>query len=293
MRCSTHHALAGGCARAHRLAALHWRALARRGSSPTGGAARRRELSLRSSLGTRQVRADRAGQRCGPPVRRRLPAHGRPDPPRGDERPRRARAPGLPHARGLSDPGRRLLRPHDQAQRDRVPARQSPDPERSRHLAGLADAARAVGMPATSRRDGARRDKATISNGLAIAPANAPPAVKEVIAAANKIAFKPYIFGGGHGSFNRRGIRLLGLGQLRAARRRAAVLAARTRASSSPTAAPAAAAGSRSGPTPATRTCTSPGCASTPAPRARPGGSRWTTEGRSNAGFVDRHPSGL
>lgn len=40
------------------------------------------------------------------------------------------------------------------------------------------------------------------SNGTAIAPASAPAAVKAVIAAANRIASKPYIYGGGHGSWN-------------------------------------------------------------------------------------------
>jgi len=45
-------------------------------------------------------------------------------------------------------------------------------------------------------------DKATIgSDGLAIAPASAPAAVKQIIAAGNKIAFKPYIYGGGHAKF--------------------------------------------------------------------------------------------
>lgn len=40
--------------------------------------------------------------------------------------------------------------------------------------------------------------KAIIVNGRAIPPADAPPAVKRVIAAANKIRTKPYIYGGGH-----------------------------------------------------------------------------------------------
>jgi peptidoglycan hydrolase-like protein with peptidoglycan-binding domain len=45
--------------------------------------------------------------------------------------------------------------------------------------------------------------KATLdSQGLAVAPASAPAAVKEIIAAANKIAFKPYIYGGGHATWN-------------------------------------------------------------------------------------------
>lgn len=41
--------------------------------------------------------------------------------------------------------------------------------------------------------------KARLVNGEAIAPASAPPAVQAVIAAANKIRTKPYIWGGGHG----------------------------------------------------------------------------------------------
>jgi hypothetical protein len=38
-----------------------------------------------------------------------------------------------------------------------------------------------------------------LPNGLAAAPADAPPAVREMIAAGNQIAGKPYVFGGGHG----------------------------------------------------------------------------------------------
>ena len=39
------------------------------------------------------------------------------------------------------------------------------------------------------------------ADGLAIAPADAPPAVKQIIAAGNKIATKPYRYGGGHGKW--------------------------------------------------------------------------------------------
>jgi len=39
------------------------------------------------------------------------------------------------------------------------------------------------------------------SDGLAMAPANAPDAVKQIIAAGNKIAKLPYIYGGGHGKW--------------------------------------------------------------------------------------------
>jgi peptidoglycan hydrolase-like protein with peptidoglycan-binding domain len=45
-------------------------------------------------------------------------------------------------------------------------------------------------------------EKATLgADGLAIAPASAPPEVQQVIAAANEIVGKPYRYGGGHGSF--------------------------------------------------------------------------------------------
>ena len=42
-------------------------------------------------------------------------------------------------------------------------------------------------------------------DGQAIAPESAPKAVKKVIAAANEIEDKPYLYGGGHGSFKDRG----------------------------------------------------------------------------------------
>jgi peptidoglycan hydrolase-like protein with peptidoglycan-binding domain len=45
-------------------------------------------------------------------------------------------------------------------------------------------------------------DKATIgSDGLALAPANAPDQVKQIIAAGNEIAKMPYHYGGGHGKW--------------------------------------------------------------------------------------------
>ena len=43
------------------------------------------------------------------------------------------------------------------------------------------------------------------ANGLATAPASAPPVVQAVIAAGNKIATKPYIYGGGHGRWEDEG----------------------------------------------------------------------------------------
>lgn len=43
------------------------------------------------------------------------------------------------------------------------------------------------------------------SDGTALAPLNAPPVINAVIAAANNIANYPYIWGGGHGSFQDNG----------------------------------------------------------------------------------------
>jgi hypothetical protein len=40
------------------------------------------------------------------------------------------------------------------------------------------------------------------SDGTATAPAGAPAVVQQVVAAANRIHTKPYVYGGGHGSFN-------------------------------------------------------------------------------------------
>ncbi|MGZ4292705.1 MAG: peptidoglycan-binding domain-containing protein [Solirubrobacteraceae bacterium] len=63
-----------------------------------------------------------------------------------------------------------------------------------------APAATAASAPAT-----APSAAATLVNGLAVAPADAPPAVKQVIAAANSIATTPYQYAGGHGSWNASG----------------------------------------------------------------------------------------
>jgi hypothetical protein len=46
---------------------------------------------------------------------------------------------------------------------------------------------------------------ATLVEGEAVPPPDAPPAVKQVIAAANEIDHTPYIWGGGHASFTARG----------------------------------------------------------------------------------------
>lgn len=47
--------------------------------------------------------------------------------------------------------------------------------------------------------------RAVLRNGLAYAPSQAPQNVKNAIWAANKLRRKPYVWGGGHGSFNDHG----------------------------------------------------------------------------------------
>jgi len=47
-------------------------------------------------------------------------------------------------------------------------------------------------------------ERAKIVNGLAIPPAGAPARVKRAIEAGNRIAFKPYLYGGGHKPYPRR-----------------------------------------------------------------------------------------
>jgi cell wall-associated NlpC family hydrolase len=54
------------------------------------------------------------------------------------------------------------------------------------------------GVSSTTTEPTAPPGKAILVNGRAVPPADAPPAVKRVIAAANKIRTKPYIYGGGH-----------------------------------------------------------------------------------------------
>jgi hypothetical protein len=65
------------------------------------------------------------------------------------------------------------------------------------------------GAGCTSAAPGATRTAATcgasLVEGRAIAPPGAPPAVKRVIAAANQIAGRPYVWGGGHSSWLSRG----------------------------------------------------------------------------------------
>jgi cell wall-associated NlpC family hydrolase len=133
--------------------------------------------------------------------------------------------------------------------------------------------------------------KATLNpDGTATAPANAPPAVQAVIAAGNKIAFKPYVFGGGHGSFNDSGydcsgsvsFALHGGGLIKSPED-----SGELESYGSPGVGQWITLWSNSGHVymyvAGLRFDTS---------SHGPHGSRWTTAGRSHAGFVERHPTG-
>lgn len=69
--------------------------------------------------------------------------------------------------------------------------------EQEREAAPNIESSRSHPMVAGSR--------AVLRNGVAYAPANAPQSVKNAIWAANSLRHKPYIWGGGHGSFADRG----------------------------------------------------------------------------------------
>jgi cell wall-associated NlpC family hydrolase len=57
-------------------------------------------------------------------------------------------------------------------------------------------------QPAPKQAEPPPTGKATISNGLAVPPSDAPEKVRQIIAAGNEIAKKPYRYGGGHGRWD-------------------------------------------------------------------------------------------
>jgi peptidoglycan hydrolase-like protein with peptidoglycan-binding domain len=134
--------------------------------------------------------------------------------------------------------------------------------------------------------------RATISNGLAVAPSDAPASVKAIIAAANKIAFKPYIYGGGHGSWSDSGYdcsgsvsyALHGAGLL-SSPEDSGELESYGTAGRGQWVSIWANAGHVYMYVAGMRFDTSA--------QSSTGGSRWTRFGRSNSGFVVRHPGGL
>jgi len=140
-----------------------------------------------------------------------------------------------------------------------------------------------IPMPAGSR--------ARLVGGQAMAPASAPPAVKAAIAAANKIATRPYVYGGGHGSFNSSGYDCSGSvsyalhgGGLIRDTEDSSQLESYGRAGPGRWITIYANAGHAYMIIAGLRFDTSA--------QSSTGGNRWTTAGRSGAGFVVRHPTG-
>jgi hypothetical protein len=135
--------------------------------------------------------------------------------------------------------------------------------------------------------------KGTVNpDGTATAPADAPQAVKDIIAAGNEIAFKPYIYGGGHGSFNDEGYDCSG--SVSYALHGASLL-------KSPLDSTSFESWGDPGPGAWVTVYANAGHAymvvaglrfDTSGAKGRKG-SRWTAELRSSAGFVARHPRGL
>ena len=110
---------------------------------------------------------------------------------------RRAQASALPRQHRPRDLRRRRVRARDRGEpedfeRPRPQGGRSGQPPRAAH--GACAGRGGAGGGALDRRQGHHRP-----DGLAVAPASAPPEVAEIIAAGNRIATKPYKYGGGHG----------------------------------------------------------------------------------------------
>jgi cell wall-associated NlpC family hydrolase len=138
----------------------------------------------------------------------------------------------------------------------------------------------------------ARVGNARIVNGLAVAPSNAPTVIKEVIAAGNRIAFKPYIYGGGHGSWNDSGYDCSG--SVSYALHGANLISAPEDSTELESY------GSPGAGRYITIWATGGhvymyvlGLRFDTSAQGDTGGSRWTTQARDNSGFVERHPTGL
>jgi peptidoglycan hydrolase-like protein with peptidoglycan-binding domain len=128
-------------------------------------------------------------------------------------------------------------------------------------------------------------------DGTATAPANAPAAVKAVIAAGNQIAFKPYLWGGGHGSWIDSGYDCSGSvsyalhgGHLLSSPEDSSQLESYGSSGAGAWITIWSNAGHVYMYVAGLRFDTSSN---------GPGGSRWTTQSRSNSGFIERHPFGL
>ena len=129
------------------------------------------------------------------------------------------------------------------------------------------------------------------SDGTATAPAGAPQAVKDIIAAGNRIHAKPYRYGGGHGKWKDTGYDCSG--SLSYALHGADLVKAPLNSTGFES-------WGSSGPGTWVTVYANAGHAYMVVAGLRydtsgasPRGSRWTNEMRSSAGFVARHPAGL
>jgi peptidoglycan hydrolase-like protein with peptidoglycan-binding domain len=129
------------------------------------------------------------------------------------------------------------------------------------------------------------------SDGTASPPANAPTTIKKLFAAANKIANKPYVYGGGHATWNDSGYDCSG--SLSYALHGAGLL-------STPLDSTEFESWGRSGRGHWISIWSNSGhtymyvagLRYDTSAQSSTGGSRWTTQSRSNSGFVETHPTG-
>ena len=178
----------------------------------------------------------------------------------GMSRSRRARPPGLPDAGRVPDADRRPVRAGTKRNVQAFQRAHHLDAGRRRHLRRQrrpAGGGRRRADDSNTVQSSGPVGKAHLnSDGTATAPADAPPLIQAVIAAGNKIAFTPYLLRRRSRQLERLGLRLLGLGQLRAARRRPDLSPEDSGELESYGAVRGRHAGSRSGRTPDTSTCT-------------------------------------
>lgn len=167
--------------------------------------------------------------------------------------------------------------------------------QRSRHLSanGIVtwSVSQALRGAVAARASTVPGGRARLQGGRAVAPSNAPAAVKAVIAAGNQIAFKPYLWGGGHGSWISSGYDCSGSvsyalhgGHLLSTPLASGPLESYGSSGRGRWITIWANAGHAYMYVAGLRFDTSA--------QSSTGGSRWTTQARSNAGYVGRHPTG-
>jgi cell wall-associated NlpC family hydrolase len=177
---------------------------------------------------------------------------------------------------------------------DQLQSRSSREASLARVRAQVDDIRRQLARLAARRRTAATQpnpDLPVNPGGMAQAPPGAPAAVKQVIAAGNAIAGLPYLWGGGHGSFNAQGYDCSG--SVSYALAAAGLL-------SSPLDSTGFMSWGESGPGKWITVYANSGHAFMVVAGWRfdtsalsGGGTRWTRSMRSTAGFVARHPAGF